>query len=53
MIDYLTRSLAVDQVQRTFVVHGDETAAEAYKGHLEEAGFRQVSVPQKGEIVEL
>ena len=53
MIDYLTRSLAVDQVQRTFVVHGDETAAEAYKGHLEEAGFRQVSVPKKGEIVEL
>ena len=53
MIDYLTLSLAVDQVQRTFVVHGDETAAEAYKGHLEEAGFRQVSVPKKGEIVEL
>ena len=53
MIDYLTRSLAVDQVQQTFVVHGEETAAEAYKGHLEEAGFRQVSVPKKGEIVEL
>ena len=31
MIDYLTRRLAVDQVQRTFVGHGDETAPEGYK----------------------
>ena len=53
MIDYLTRSLAVEQVQRTFVVHGDAAAAEAYKGHLEDAGFKMVTVPTKGEIVEL
>ena len=53
MIDYLTRSLAVDQVQRVFVVHGEETAAETYKTHLEEAGFKDVEVPQKGQIVEL
>ena len=53
MIDYLTRSLAVDQVRRVFVVHGDENAAEAYKGHLHEAGFKNIEVPQKGETVEL
>lgn len=53
MIDYLTRSLAVDQVQRVFVVHGEETAAETYKGHLEEAGFKDVEVPQKGQTIEL
>ena len=53
MIDYLTRSLAVEQVQRVFVVHGDENAAEAYKGHLHEAGFKNIEVPQKGETVEL
>lgn len=53
MIDYLTRSLAVDKVQRVFVVHGAEAAAEAYKGHLHDAGFRNIEVPEKGEIVEL
>lgn len=53
MIDYLTRSLAVDQVQRVFVVHGEETAAETYKTHLEEAGFKEVTVPLKGETVTL
>ena len=53
MIDYLTRSLTVDQVQRVFIVHGDEQAAEAYKTHLTDAGFRQITIPQKGEIVNL
>ena len=53
MIDYLTRSLQVNQVRRTFVVHGNEAAAEAYKGHLGEAGFKNVTVPQKGETVTL
>ena len=51
MIDYFTRSLDVKQVQQVFVVHGDETAAETYKGHLEDAGFKQITVPQKGETV--
>jgi len=53
MIDYLTRSLQVDQVRRTFIVHGNEEAAEAYKGHLQDAGFRNIEVPEKGETVEL
>ena len=53
MIDYITRSLTVNQVQRVFVVHGQEEAATAYKGHLEEAGFKEVTIPQKGEIVTL
>ena len=53
MIDYLTRSLAVDQVKQVFVVHGQEEAAQAYKGHLEEAGFKEVTVPLKGETVTL
>ena len=53
MIDYITRSLAVDQVQRVFVVHGEESAAETYKTHLEEAGFKCVEVPNKGQTIEL
>ena len=53
MIDYLTRSLQVDQVQRVFVVHGEQTAAETYKGHLHDVGFRHIEVPEKGETVTL
>ena len=53
MIDYLTRSLMVDQVQRTFIVHGEEQAAEIYKTHLQEVGFKNIDIPQKGQIVEL
>ena len=53
MIDYLTRSLQVESVQRVFVVHGEEQAAETYKEHLSEAGFRHIEVPEKGEIVTL
>ena len=53
MIDYITRSLQVDKVQRVFVVHGETTAAETYKTHLEEAGFGSVEVPEKGQTVEL
>lgn len=53
MIDYFTRSLAVEQVQRVFVVHGETTAAQTYKGHLEKAGFKHVDVPEKGETVSL
>jgi len=53
MIDYLTRSLQVEGVHRTFVVHGDEAAATEYKDHLYEAGFRNISVPEKGEEFEL
>ena len=53
MVEYLTHSLTVDQVQHTFIVHGEEQAAETYKGHLYEAGFRNISIPAKGEEVEL
>ena len=53
MISYLTRSLQVEGVKHTFIVHGDENAANAYKDHLYEAGFRGISIPEKGETVEL
>lgn len=49
MIDYLTRSLQVEGVRRVFVVHGEKESAETYQGHLYEAGFRNISVPDKGE----
>ena len=53
MIDYLTRSLQTDGVERVFVVHGEAEVAETYKGHLQDAGFHNVEVPEKGEIVTL
>jgi metallo-beta-lactamase family protein len=53
MLDYLTRSLLPEQVKKVFVVHGEEEAATTYKGHLEDAGFKQVEVPKKGQTVEL
>ena len=53
MLDYLTRSLMPEQVKQVFVVHGEEEAAETYKVHLEEAGFKHVEVPKKGQTVEL
>ena len=53
MIEYITRSLQVKDVRRVFVVHGETQAAETYKGHLHDAGFQNISIPEKGEVVEL
>ena len=53
MIDYLTRSLNTEAVRRTFIVHGEQTAQDAYKDHLYEAGFRGIEIPKKGEEVRL
>ena len=53
MIDYFSRSLDVKQVKKVFVVHGEEEAAMTYKTHLEDAGFKHVSVPEKGQTIEL
>ena len=48
MIDYLTRSVNVEAVRRTFIVHGELAAQETYKDHLYEAGFRNIEHPEKG-----
>lgn len=53
MIAYFTQSQNIEQIQRTFIVHGEQSAAEEYKDHLYEAGFRGIEVPEKGEIVVL
>lgn len=53
MIAYFTQSQNIKNIQRTFIVHGEQTAAEEYKDHLYEAGFRGIEVPEKGEIVVL
>lgn len=53
MIDYLTRSVNVEAVRRTFIVHGELAAQETYKDHLYEAGFRNIEHPEKGYMVYL
>ena len=32
---------------------GEEAAAETYKGHLHDAGFKNIEIPEKGQIVTL
>lgn len=46
------RHLAMGTKQ-VFVVHGESEPAEAYAGRLRQAGFRGVSVPSKGDRVEI
>ncbi len=53
MTDYLSHSLSVEQVRRTFIVHGEPAAQEAYKDHLYETGFRGIEIPHKGEMAVL
>lgn len=53
MIDYLTRSVNVEAVRRTFIVHGELAAQETYKDHLYETGFRNIEHPEKGYMVHL
>lgn len=43
----------MDELKRIFIVHGEQQAAETYKDHLYEVGFRGMYVPKKGETVEL
>ena len=49
MTAYLGRSLDVTKVKHTFIVHGEPDAQAEYKDHLYETGFRNISIPHKGE----
>lgn len=52
MIQYLG-SQNKGTVKNVFLVHGEEKAQEAFKGHLKKAGFGQVTIPYSGESFEL
>jgi hypothetical protein len=43
----------VTQIRKTFIVHGESAAQDAFKDHLYEAGFRGIEIPEKGYSVEL
>ena len=53
MIQYFTASQDPQQVKQVFIVHGESSAQEAYNQHLHAAGFRHVTIPQKGDSVTL
>ena len=53
MIHYFTGCQDVEQIRKTFIVHGEGSAQEAMKDHLYEAGFRSIVIPEKGEEVAL
>ncbi len=52
MIEYLGCQ-DVNKVKHTFIVHGEEHAQSEFKDHLYEAGFRGISIPERGEEVEI
>ncbi len=52
MIDFLSCQ-DKSQLKKTFIVHGDYESANAYKGHLNDSGFKRVEVPALGQEVEL
>jgi metallo-beta-lactamase family protein len=41
------------QIKKTFIVHGEYKSQQAYQGHLENAGFRNIEIPALGEEFEL
>jgi metallo-beta-lactamase family protein len=42
-----------EQLKRIFIVHGEYEAQQAYKTHLEEDGFSNIEIPEKGDWVSL
>lgn len=52
MIDFLSCQ-DKSQLKKTFIVHGTYESANAYKGHLNNKGFKHVEVPSLGQEVEL
>ncbi len=41
------------KIKNIFLVHGDLDAQEAFKGHLQQAGFGHVEIPEIGKVIEL
>lgn len=49
MIKFFTQNIDISKIKRTFIVHGETSAQQEYKDHLYMAGFRNITIPQKGE----
>lgn len=53
MIDYIRSNQEPDRVKQVFIVHGEESSQQQYKLHLENAGFSNICIPEKGECITL
>ncbi len=53
MMSYLTASVDPAELKGTFLVHGDLDALEGYRGHLRQAGFRRVTIPEEEQEFDL
>jgi metallo-beta-lactamase family protein len=51
MIHYFTACQDVKQIKQTFIVHGENSVQKTYQTHLQEAGFGNISIPQRGDCV--
>lgn len=52
MLGYLSH-INASKVKKVFLVHGELTSQEALKSAMEQRGFASVTIPAKGDIVEL
>jgi metallo-beta-lactamase family protein len=52
MIQYL-QCQEKHKVKKLFLVHGDPAAQDAFKGHLEKAGFKDIVIPELGETFQI
>ena len=50
MIDYLNCQKK-DQIKKTFIVHGEYEPQQTYKQHLEDDGFTNIEIPERGDWV--
>jgi metallo-beta-lactamase family protein len=48
MISFL-KCQDASQIQKTFIVHGEYTAQQFYKGELEKEGYKNISIPEAGD----
>ncbi len=46
MIDYLSCQ-DKNKIKKIFLVHGDYDSQEAYKNHMQEAGFKEIEIPAR------
>jgi metallo-beta-lactamase family protein len=52
MIEYLSCQQP-HLIKNLFLVHGRNDVQQEFKSHLEQAGFHHISIPKKGDVVEL
>lgn len=52
MIEYLSCQQP-HLIKHLFLVHGRNDVQQEFKGHLDQAGFHHISIPKKGDVVEL